>query len=54
MYQEEISIMKLHVNKYNTNSILAYKKMGFENTESSITDIGKGFVMDDYLMVKMI
>ena len=52
--EEEISTMKLHVNKYNTNSILAYKKMGFENTESLITDIGKGFVMDDYLMVKMI
>ena len=52
--EEDISTMKLHVNKYNTNSISAYEKMGFVNTESSITDIGKGFVMDDYLMVKMI
>tara|TARA_R110002096_G_scaffold99646_1_gene220735 strand:- start:1395 stop:1886 length:492 start_codon:yes stop_codon:yes gene_type:complete len=51
---EEITTIKLHVNKYNTNSISAYEKMGFVNTESSITDIGKGFVMDDYLMVKMI
>ena len=49
-----ISTMKLHVNKYNTNSILAYEKMGYVNTESMVTDIGKGFVMDDYLMVKMI
>lgn len=50
--KEDVSTMKLHVNKYNTNSILAYKKMGYVNTESMITDIGKGFVMDDYLMVK--
>ena len=46
--------IKLHVNKYNTNSILAYEKMGFVNKESIVTDIGSGFVMDDYLMVKMI
>lgn len=52
--EDEISTMKLHVNKYNTNSILAYEKMGFINTVSLITDIGKGFVMDDYLMVKRV
>lgn len=46
--------MKLHVNKYNTNSILAYKKMGFVNSESVVTDIGSGFIMDDYLMVKQL
>ncbi|MGA1227108.1 MAG: GNAT family N-acetyltransferase [Tamlana sp.] len=46
--------IKLHVNKYNTNSILAYEKMGFVNSESVVTDIGRGFVMDDYLMVKAI
>lgn len=45
-----VSTVKLHVNKYNTNSILAYQKMGFVNVESVITDIGKGFIMDDYLM----
>ena len=52
--EEGLSCVKLHVNKYNTNAILAYEKMGFVNTESVITDIGKGFVMDDYLMVKPI
>ena len=51
-YKEQIPTMKLHVNKYNSNSILVYEKMGYVNTESMITDIGKGFVMDDYLMVK--
>lgn len=46
--------VKLHVNKYNTNSISVYEKMGFVNIESVITDIGKGFIMDDYLMMKLI
>ena len=46
------SVIKLHVNKYNSNSIKVYQKMGFVNVESLITDIGKGFIMDDYLMVK--
>jgi len=40
----------LTVNKYNTNSIKAYEKMGFKNTGSIVSDIGAGFVMDDYKM----
>ena len=40
----------LTVNKYNTNSIKAYEKMGFKNTGSIVSDIGAGFVMDDYTM----
>ncbi|GAA4810642.1 GNAT family N-acetyltransferase [Litoribaculum gwangyangense] len=46
--------IKLHVNKYNANSISAYKKMGFVNSESVVTDIGCGFIMDDYLMIKQL
>ena len=42
--------IKLTVNKYNTNSIKAYEKMGFVNAGSIVTDIGEGFVMDDYIM----
>jgi RimJ/RimL family protein N-acetyltransferase len=38
----------LTVNKYNTNSIKAYEKMGFDNVGEIVTDIGNGFVMDDY------
>lgn len=45
--------IKLNVNKYNVNSILAYKKMGFVETKSMVTDIGNGFVMDDYEMEKV-
>lgn len=52
--EEGLPSVKLHVNKYNAMALLAYEKMGFVNTESVITDIGKGFIMDDYLMVKPI
>jgi ribosomal protein S18 acetylase RimI-like enzyme len=52
--EEGLPSIKLHVNKYNTIALSAYEKMGFVNTESVITDIGKGFVMDDYLMEKLI
>ena len=40
----------LTVNKYNTNSIAVYKKMGFEIFNECINDIGNGFVMDDFEM----
>lgn len=40
----------LTVNKNNLGSIEAYKKLGFQNIDSIITDIGGGFVMDDYKM----
>ncbi|MFI1771512.1 GNAT family N-acetyltransferase [Thalassobellus citreus] len=51
---QNISVIKLNVNKYNSNSMLAYEKMGFVKTASTIEDIGNGFVMDDYLMEKTI
>lgn len=47
-----LSKITLTVNKNNTNSINAYKKLGFVITDSSVTDIGNGFVMDDYKMEK--
>ncbi|MBC5788575.1 MULTISPECIES: GNAT family N-acetyltransferase [Clostridiaceae] len=40
----------LTVNKGNNGPIAAYLKMGFTNDESIVTDIGNGFVMDDYIM----
>ena len=46
--------ISLTVNKSNTKSIDAYKKMGFVKIESIITDIGSGFVMDDFVMNKEI
>lgn len=40
----------LTVNKHNTNSIAAYKKMGFKIITEQCSDIGNGFFMDDYVM----
>ena len=42
--------IKLTVNKNNTNTIKAYEKWGFTTIDSVVTDIGNGFVMDDYIM----
>ncbi|MFK2821048.1 GNAT family N-acetyltransferase [Flavobacteriaceae sp. LMIT009] len=44
--------ISLTVNKNNINTIKAYEKIGFINTEAIVMDIGNGFVMDDYRMVK--
>ncbi|MFK8013128.1 MAG: GNAT family N-acetyltransferase [Marinicellaceae bacterium] len=47
-----LSKIQLTVNKYNTNSIKIYEKMGFIKTDAIVQDIGKGYVMDDYVMIK--
>lgn len=39
----------LTVNK-NNSSVNRYKRMGFYIVDSVVTDIGNGFVMDDYIM----
>ena len=48
--QQEISKLWLTVNRYNHVSINWYKKNGFEVTDEVVSDIGNGFVMDDYVM----
>ncbi len=40
----------LTCNKHNTNTLKIYKHLGFEYTRDLVTDIGSGFVMDDYEM----
>jgi ribosomal protein S18 acetylase RimI-like enzyme len=42
----------LAVNKTNSKAIAAYKRNGFTVIESKVVDIGRGFVMDDYVMAK--
>jgi len=42
--------IQLTVNKHNKNTISAYNKWGFKTINSVVTDIGEGFVMDDYIM----
>ena len=42
--------IRLTVNKYNKNTINAYLKYSFKTIDSVVSDIGCGFVMDDYIM----
>ena len=44
--------LSLTVNKNNKDSIRAYEKFGFINLGPLQTDIGQGFIMDDFLMKK--
>ena len=44
----------LTVNRNNASAIKFYRYHGFSQTEICVTDIGGGFVMDDYLMEKSI
>lgn len=48
------SRLVLAVNKNNRNAIAAYLKHGFSIGEAVVKDIGGGFVMDDYIMVKAV
>jgi diamine N-acetyltransferase len=42
----------LTVNRHNIGSIAAYSRWGFCIIDTVVTDIGGGFVMDDYVMQK--
>ena len=42
----------LAVNKQNARAIAAYKRNGFAIVDSVVTDIGGGFVMDDFIMAR--
>ncbi len=44
------SVIQLTVNKNNSSSIAFYKNVGFKIVDDVVTDIGSGFVMDDYVM----
>ena len=47
------TLLWLTVNKHN-KSVQIYEKLGFSNAGSLLTNIGDGFVMDDYKMVMKI
>ena len=47
-----LDAMYLTVNKYNELAIRAYLGKGFQTIDSVETDIGSGFIMDDYIMKK--
>lgn len=42
----------LTVNRNNHQAIAAYRKHGFQVSAEQVKDIGGGFVMDDYIMVR--
>jgi hypothetical protein len=44
--------LRLFVNKHNVQAVRAYLRQGFVFDQDVITDIGDGFVMDDFVMVK--
>ena len=48
--ENNLNKIRLTVKKDNKNSVNAYLKWGFRTVDSVVTDIGNGFVMDDYIM----
>lgn len=48
--KNNLNTMYLTVNKYNTPAIEVYKHKGFEIINEVTTDIGSGFIMDDFVM----
>jgi hypothetical protein len=57
MFQKFIEICKLRdlkkiwltCNRHNTKTIAVYEHLGFQKVNEEVTDIGNGFVMDDYI-----
>jgi ribosomal protein S18 acetylase RimI-like enzyme len=47
-------VLWLTVNKQNATAIAVYRKSGFTVRESASFDIGGGYVMDDYVMEKLL
>jgi GNAT superfamily N-acetyltransferase len=48
--EADAQVLRLRVNRHNTDSIAAYQRLGFAMEGEDVKDIGGGFVMDDYLM----
>ena len=49
---EKLDKIYLTVNKRNRHAIEVYKHFGFYEIDAVVTDIGCGFVMDDYILQK--
>jgi ribosomal protein S18 acetylase RimI-like enzyme len=52
--QQSCGSIFLYVNRCNARAIRLYQSMGYEIANQQIFDIGQGYVMDDYRMVKNI
>lgn len=51
-FEKGLSAIYLTVNKYNRSSIDVYSHKGYHIIDSIVTNIGNGYVMDDYIMEK--
>ena len=49
-HEAGVGQLMLAVNKHNSQAIAAYQKHGFSVREAKTTEIGQGFVMDDFIM----
>ncbi len=52
--KEGLSKIRLTVNKKNTHAASVYEHYGYKTVEAVESDIGGGYVMDDYVMVKQV
>lgn len=52
LINKKLDTIRLVVNRKNEDAIGFYKKLGFKIEAEKDTDIGKGYWMNDYLMVK--
>ena len=52
--KEGLSKIRLTVNKKNTHAASVYEHYGYKTVEAVEADIGGGYVMDDYVMVKQV
>lgn len=46
------TLVRLRVNRKNSRAIRFYQSLGFSVESEDILDIGGGFVMDDYIMIR--
>lgn len=52
--ERNLKTIWLTVNRFNKDTIQIYKRKGFQIVKTQVTDIGQGFIMDDYVMEKTI
>ena len=58
MFQKFVEICKMRnlkkiwltCNRNNANSLAFYERLGFQKVREEVADIGKGFVMDDFIL----
>ena len=48
--KEDLHEIFLNVNRNNTGSIEAYRHLGFYVAEETVSDVGEGFICEDYIM----